>query len=222
MKLGGAPGTLLTCGIALGGVRCATDLTQYKPHPYGTFRNDASSQEVLLTSNYAMITLYAVVAGTIRHSPQIRLNPLIRTIVGSRELANVRMIAIQSKHSLSRCSELGGCRVNDVLVIFESAKPPRPDNRGTRHAGNLRHESPSSKFDIHHARFQESENLIVSNLRPELIFRNLIQQRRLLQRFEQRVFGLTGQCATQLRGGIRNTGSIPAAMRRCEEHQPIR
>lgn len=41
-----------------------------------------------------MITLYIVVAGAVRHSSQIWLDPLVRAIISSEELTNLRMISI--------------------------------------------------------------------------------------------------------------------------------
>ena len=105
MKLGGAPGTLLTCGIALDCKRCATKDPQFK------LRSDSRIREYLfilglLHTSYPVIALYIVSAGTPRHTPQIWLNPLVRPIIFAKELANIRVVSIQPQRSLSRCSKL--------------------------------------------------------------------------------------------------------------------
>ena len=68
MKLGGAPGTLLTCGIALGCNRCAIQDPQYK-----LFSDSRILGQILLLgllhTDIHVIALYTVTAGILCHSP---------------------------------------------------------------------------------------------------------------------------------------------------------
>ena len=116
MKLGGAPGTLLTCGIALDCKRCATEDTQYKLRWDSRIRDHMFPLGLLHTS-CPVITLYIVTARTFRHRLQIWLKPLVRTIIFAKELANLRVVSIQSQRGLSRCSKLSRSRVNNVLSL---------------------------------------------------------------------------------------------------------
>ena len=94
MKLRGDPGTLLACGKAPDTVRCATKDTQYKLHPDSRSQYHVFFRGSPRTGIYHMTTLYIVVAGTLRHSPQVWLDPLVRAIISPKELTNIRMIAI--------------------------------------------------------------------------------------------------------------------------------
>ena len=116
MKLGGAPGTLLICGIALDCKRCAIKDTQYKLGSDSRIRDHVFLLGLLHTS-CPVITLYIVTAGTLRHSPQIWLNPFVRPIIFAKELANLRVVSIQSQRSLPRCSKLSRPWVNNVLSL---------------------------------------------------------------------------------------------------------
>lgn len=89
MKLGGAPGTLLECGIARDGSLCAIEGNRYELHPENGFPHHMFLQCLLRTIDCLVITLHVIAAGTLRHSPQIWLDPLIRSIIFPKEFANL-------------------------------------------------------------------------------------------------------------------------------------
>lgn len=89
MKLGGAPGTLLACGIARDGSLCAIEGNRYQLHTESGFPDQTLLQGLSRTINCLMITLYVIAAGILRHSPQIWFDSLVRSIIFPKEFANL-------------------------------------------------------------------------------------------------------------------------------------
>lgn len=89
IKLGGAPGTLLACGIAPDSIPCAIRESRCELHTDSGSPDRMFLQGHLLTGDCLVITLYVMAARTLGHGPQIWFNPLIRAIVFPKEFADV-------------------------------------------------------------------------------------------------------------------------------------
>lgn len=80
---------VLACGTARDSSLCAIEGNRYQLHTEIGFPNHMFLQGLSRTTGCLMITLYIVAAGILRHSPQIWLDSLIRSIIFPKEFADL-------------------------------------------------------------------------------------------------------------------------------------
>ena len=135
------------------------------------------------------------------------------------------MVAVQRKDYLSRRPELSRIRTDDVLSAVSNAGSSFGWDKVYR-ARDLG-DNPElflclSDIDLHLLRFYESEDFVVSQLRPELVYGYLVEEGISLQHIEQGILGRTGHGAGEACGDICQIGKVATVMRRGEKDKTLR